>query len=305
MKKTKIAITTSSFAEHDSTPLSLLKNFELKINNLGRKLNKEETLALCQDCAGVIAGTENYDREVLTKLSGLKIISRCGSGTESIDLKAASDLDIKVINTPTGPTLAVAELTIGLIFDLLRNISSADREIRKGTWKKHMGSLMKGKNVGILGFGRIGQKVAEFLNPFEVSIAYYDIKHALSHPLYARKDLGELLSWADIITLHCAGQDMKTIIGKDELSRMKTGVFLINTSRGEFLDEEAVYEALKSKKIAGFAADTFIKEPYAGKLTELDNTVLTPHMGSYAKESRIEMEIQTVNNLLKNLGVIL
>jgi len=304
MKETKIAITTSSFAEYDGTPLDLLRGFELKINNSGRKLNKEETLALCQGCTGIIAGTENYDRDILLKLAGLKVISRCGTGMESIDLKAASELNIKVINTPAGPTLAVAELTIGLIFDLLRNISAADREIRKGIWKKHMGSLIKGKNIGIIGFGRIGQKVAGFLAPFGVNIAYHDSNQGLNNPLYNKKNLTDLLSWADIITLHCALQDKKIIIGKEELVKMKTGAFLINTSRGEFLDEEAVYEALKSKKIAGFAADTFMSEPYIGKLTEFDNTLLTSHMGSYAKEGRIEMEIQTVNNLLKNLEVI-
>lgn len=303
MVKTKIAITTSSFAEYDHTPLDLLSGFEIKINNLGRKLNKEETLALCQGCAGIIVGTENYDRNILMKLPGLKVISRCGAGMESIDLKAASDLNIKVINTPAGPTLAVAELTVGLIFDLLRNISGADREIRKGIWKKHMGSLIKGKNIGIIGFGRIGQKVAELLACFGVNIAYYDIKQGPNHPLYPRKDLADLLSWADIITLHCAAQNMKRIIGKEELRKMKIGAFLINTSRGEFLDEEAVYEALKLRKLGGFAADTFIEEPYTGKLAKLDNTILTPHLGSYAKESRIEMEIETVNNLLKNLGV--
>lgn len=303
--KYKVAITTTSFAQYDPEPVSLLEKvkYELRINKLSRKLDKKETLELCRGCIGIIAGTELYDRDILRSLAGLKVISRCGVGLENIDLQAARELGIKVTNTPTGPTLAVAELTIGLIFDLLRNISRVDREIRKGVWKKHMGNLLQGKNVGIVGFGRIGQKVAELLVPFAANIAYFDISPISTQPLFIKKDFLDLLSWADIITLHCSSVETKKIIGKDQLRQMKKGALLINAARGEFLDEDAVYEALKAGKLAGLALDTFNEEPYTGRLRELDNVVFTPHIGSYAKESRIEMEIQAVNNLLENLEV--
>jgi len=302
----KIAITTGSFAEYGQVPLSLLKekNFTLAMNKFGRKLEKKEILLLCQGCIGIIAGTELYERDTLINLNGLKVISRCGVGIENIDLNTASELGIKVVNTPLGPTLAVAELTVGLILNALRNISVADRDIRKGIWKKRMGSLIKGKNVGIIGFGNIGRKVADLLVPFSANIAYFDINEKISAGPYLQKRFSDLLGWADIITLHCSGQNKgKEIIAAQEIEQMKDGVLLINTARGELLDEGALFEALKSGKISGAALDTFHHEPYNGKLKELDNVILTTHIGSYAKESRIEMEIEAVKNLLQCLEV--
>lgn len=304
MKNNKIAITTSSFAENDLTPVTLLKNknLELRINNLGRKIENREIVELCGGCVGIVAGTELYDRHILTQLQGLKAISRCGVGLENIDLAAADELGIKIMNTPDGPTLAVAELTVGLIFDLLRNISKSDREIRKGIWRKRMGYLLEGKKVGIIGFGRIGRKVALLLSGLGCEIFYFDTNPNVTSALYKSKSFSELLAESDIITLHCSAQMYgKKVIGRDELKLMKNGAFLINVSREELLDEDAVYEALISGRLAGLAIDTFKDEPYTGKLIDLENVVLTPHIGSYAKESRIAMEIQAVNNLLECL----
>jgi len=297
----KIAITTSSFADYDKSPIHLLrkKKFELKINRLGHKLDKEETLRLCHNCIGIIAGTELYDRDILARLDRLRVISRCGAGLDNIDFEAAGKLKIKIANTPDAPTLAVAELTVGLIFDLLRNISLNDREIRNGAWKKRMGNLINGKNIGIIGFGRIGKKLAKLLRPFGVNIAYYDINEKLPVPFYLRKKMHDLLRWADIISLNVDSK--KTIIGEMEIKLIKKGAWLINTSRGGVIAEDALYRALKSKHLSGAALDVFTDEPYSGPLRGLDNIILTPHIGSYAIESRIEMEIQAVENLLKQL----
>lgn len=297
----KIAITTSSFADYNKSPIHLLQKvkFELKINRLGHKLDKEETLRLCHNCIGIIAGTELYDRDILARLDRLRVISRCGAGLDNIDLEAAGKLKIKIANTPTAPTLAVAELTVGLIFDLLRNISLNDREIRNGAWKKRMGNLINGKNVGIIGFGRIGKKLAKLLRPFGVNIAYYDINEKLSVPFYLRKKMHDLLRWADIISVNVDSK--KTIIGEMEIKFIKKGAWFINTSRGGVIAEDALYRALKSKHLSGAALDVFTDEPYSGPLRGLDNIILTPHIGSYAIESRIKMEIQAVENLLKQL----
>lgn len=237
---------------------------------------------------------------MLADLVGLKTISRCGTGVENIDLDAANELGIKVTNTPTGPILAVAELAVGLMFNLLRNISVADREVRKGVWKKRMGNLIKGKNVGIIGFGRIGQKIAELLVPFGANIAYFDINKNLCAPSYTSKELSDLCRWANIISINADPKD--TIIGEKEIKLIKRGGWIINTSRGKSVDEHALYKALKSGHLAGAALDVFEKEPYFGSLKELDNVIFTPHIGSYAKESRIEMEIQASRNLLNALN---
>ncbi|MBA3018314.1 MAG: hydroxyacid dehydrogenase [Desulfobacteraceae bacterium] len=298
----KIVITTSSFATYDRSPLDELKKKQIDytINPYGRKLTSDEVIGLAKDADGLVAGTEPLNEDVLQNLPELKVISRCGVGLDNVDLEKAKELNIKVYSTPYGPTLAVAELTLGLMLDLLRKITAMDREIRKGLWKKQMGSLLTGKKVGIWGFGRIGQKVAQVLDPLGVEIAYYDIR--IVEGAIPLKSKSELLSWADIITLHCsANTDGKHAIGEAELKLMKDNAWLINASRGGLVDETALYSALKKGNLAGAALDVFENEPYTGPLCELDNIILTPHIGSYAKEGRIQMEMQAVRNLINGL----
>jgi len=140
----KIVITTTSFAKFDNIPLQFLKasGCDVVLNPYGRKLSGDEVIALASEASGIIAGTEVLDRTTLAKLPLLRIISRCGVGIDNIDLDAAAELNIQVVNTPSGPTLAVAELTVGLILDLLRNSTRMDKEMRAGIWKKRMGNLL-------------------------------------------------------------------------------------------------------------------------------------------------------------------
>lgn len=299
----RILISTSSF-NIDNVDIfkCYKKKYKITFNPFGRKLTPAELLELACDANGIVAGTEAFDRSVLEKLPRLKVISRCGAGIDNIDLKTAERLGIKVYSTPDGPTLAVAELTIGLMINLLRRISLMDREIRHSVWKKRMGSLLSGRKVGIIGFGRIGRKLADLLMPFGVKIAYYDISVRFDHPQFIFKPLQDLLAWADIITVHCSvSKDTKRIIGKDELHLMKKGAYLINTSRGGLVDEEALYDSLKSGHLSGAALDVFEEEPYDGNLIGIDNVILTPHIGSYAEEARVRMERQAMKNLLKGL----
>src|SRR3989338_255528 len=216
--KHKILIATTSFGKDNPEPLEQCKRGnDVVKNQLGRKLGGRELLCLGRDVDGIIAGTELYDKSVLGKLPRLKVISRCGTGMDNINLDATSALGIKVYNTPDAPTVAVAELTMALMLDLLRKVSAMDRNLLTGVWDKKMGYLLKGKKTGIVGFGRIGKKVAGFLRSFETEIAYYDISFDEASA-YRYMPLCELLSWADIITMHCsAPAGGKTIIGKDEL----------------------------------------------------------------------------------------
>ncbi len=296
----KVAITTTSFAKSDTRPMEMLKEegLEIVVNDLGRKLSKDETVSLCNGCVAILAGTENYGRDVLMKLAGLKVISRCGVGLESIDLKAANEMGIEVINTPFGPTTAVAELTVALILDLLRKVSFMDRTVRSGGWEKIMGSLLSGKNVGIIGFGRIGEKVAALLEPFGCKIMYTDITRGAVKN-FRNVPLTELLKKSDIVSIHVSSKE--TLISEKELMAMKKSALIVNMSRGEVVDESALYRALKDGHIGGAALDVFNEEPYGGPLKYLDNVVLTPHVGSYALEARIGMEIESVENLLKSL----
>ena len=301
----KIFISTSTFAEFDTAPVDLLKKagFEVALNPLGRTLAKDEISQLASDASGLVAGTELIDGEVLRKLKNLKVVSRCGAGMDNVDLKTAGKLNIKVFNTPDGPTLAVAELTIGLILTLIRKISYADRQIRSGKWQKNMGNLLSGKRVGIIGFGRVGRKAAQLLSAFETKIVYYDpfiSENAIGGAI--KVNLSELLAGSDIVSLHLSYSDKsKNLIGEKELKLMKKDAVLINCSRGGIVDEGALYTAIKEGEIAGAAIDVFEQEPYGGPLKELDNVVLTSHIGSYAKEARIKMEMDSAKNLLEGL----
>lgn len=308
----KIVITTTSFGEYNKMPLILLKErgVEIKFNPYSRKLEKNEVVELCKNSIGIIAGTEALDADTLEYLAksavlqpSLKVISRCGTGLDNIDLDAAKRLGIKVFNTPDATTGAVAELTVGLILNLLRKVNQMDTGIRNGKWEKLMGNLLYGKMVGIVGFGRIGRKVMELLRSFGCEIRYYDIRtedeELRTKWKGLRTEFEELLKTCDIISLHVSSG--KQIIGENEIRMMKKGAWLVNVSRGAVVNEEALYQALKANYLSGVALDVFEQEPYTGPLKEMDNVILTPHIGSYAKESRVRMEIQAVENLLKGL----
>ncbi len=305
--KNKILISPTSFGKCGNEPLDLLKknNYEVILNPFGRKMTPEEVISLGGDCVGVVAGIESLNSTVLESLPHLQCISRCGSGLDNIDIDKAKELEIEVKNTPEGPTRAVAELTIGLILDLLRKISLRDRAIRNGKWNKEMGYLLKDKTVGVLGLGRIGRTVAELLLKLDVKVIGSDIHpdiNWLDKTNISLVSFKELLKKSDIICLHVSfSPKQNCLIGKNELSLMKKDSYLVNLSRGGVVDEVVLFNFLKNKHLAGAAIDVFLQEPYSGPLRKLENVVLTSHVGSYAKESRLQMEMDAVENLLEVL----
>jgi len=303
LKGRKILIGPSSFSAINKAPMEHLKaaGCEIIDNPFKRKLTKPELLSLLEGgVSGLIAGLEQLDSEVLKK-SKLKVISRCGSGLSNVDLSAASELGIKVCTTPYGPTQAVAELTLGAMINLLRMISKANNALHEGRWAKQIGTEISGKTVAVIGFGRIGRKVALLLRPFNVKLLAVD-------PAYPRGNtegvkmvsLDEALRKADIITIHAAGESQ--IIGKREFELIKNGTFLLNAARGGLVDEGSLIRALEEGKIKGVWLDTFNSEPYSGSLQKYPQAILTPHMGSYTVECRKAMEMQAVNNLIDAFG---
>lgn len=301
----RIAITTSSFAVHDPEPLDILREAgaEIVLNPHGRKLTPGETVTLCAGCDGILAGTERLDRAVLGQLPGLRVVSRCGVGMDSVDMAACEEMGIAVRNTPFGPTRAVAELTAGLILDLLRQVTRMDRELRAGKWAKRMGNLLQGKRVGVVGYGRIGRATADLLELMGAHVAYAD--PCVSESGRPRMELDDLMAWADIVSLHCSKTDSACfLIDAGRLALMRKGSWLVNAGRGGLVDEEALHALLSTGHIAGAAIDCFGKEPYDGPLAQLPNTILTPHIGSYAAEGRTRMELDAARNLLDALGVV-
>lgn len=302
----KILITTSSF-NLDTPEISALEasGYEIMMNPYGRRLKEEEAADLLSntpDLIAMIAGVEPLTETVLASSQSLQIISRCGTGLDSVDLEAAKNKGIKVYNTPDAPTDAVAELTIGLILNCLRGTSIQDRGVRQGEWPRPMGSLFGESTLGLIGFGRIGRRVAEFARAFGANCLVFDpVKPDL--PQGAQLcSLEQLMSGSDIVSLHIPyTPENHHLINADLLGLMKSDAYLINTARGGLVDEAALYDALKAQKIAGAALDVFEDEPYSGPLKDLDIMVLSAHVGSYAKQARQRQETEAVQNLLDAL----
>jgi len=291
----RVALSVSSFGEADTRPLSLLQaSVEVLPNPHGRKLTEAEVIELIIEADGVIAGTEPLTAAVLERAERLKVISRVGVGLDNVDLDAAARCGIEVRNTPDAVTDAAAELALGGMLACLRHIARMDAEMRHGRWTRLMGGLLRGKTVGILGYGRVGQRVGALLAPFECRMLVHD-------PAYQDSvSLEKLLTESDIVTLHAAAKG--PLLGAAEIGQMKNGAVLVNAARGDLVDAAALEAALRTERLAGAFLDVFESEPYDGPLTALANTVLTPHAGSYAHEARVLMETEAVENLLAVLA---
>ncbi len=304
----RVLIGPSSFGRGGSQPLDLLRErgYQVVINPHGRRLTADEVVGLGQGCVGIIAGLEPLTAEVLAQLPGLRCISRSGVGLDNVDLTAARARGIVVRNTPEAPTRAVAELTLGLIIALLRRFPLADRNLRAGVWQKETGSLLLGRTVGIVGLGRIGQMVAEMLVALGCTVCGTDPqpdREWLAQYPIELLELAELLRRSDVVSLHAAPPaGSKPLIAATELALMKKSAALLNLARACVVDEDALYDALAERDLAGAALDVFLEEPYHGRLAKLDNVILTPHIGSNTQETKLAMETQAVLNLLDTLG---
>ncbi|WP_323758231.1 phosphoglycerate dehydrogenase [Roseivirga sp.] len=301
----RILTTTSSFGKVDPAPLDLLKTkgFEVTVNPYGRKLSVEESKEILKDYDGLIAGTESLNEEVLNAAADLKYLCRLGAGMDNVDFSAAERLNITVENTPSAHVDGVAELTLGGILSCLRSIANAHTNITNGIWEKPMGSLLKGKTVGIIGLGRVGCRLVELLAPFKVKVLAFDL---YENTEFAKKQnvtyvaIDELISASDIITIHTPfSPEAKHMVNTEFFTKAKKNLCLVNASRGGLVNEDALLEFLNSNPTASAYLDTFEEEPYVGPLSKMKNCTLTPHIGSYASEVRINMEMEAAQNVIK------
>ena len=301
----KFVISTSSF-DLDNNPAiqRLLQNgFQAITNPHRRKLTEDEIIELLNgEVVGLIAGIEPLTERVFQSASPLKVISRCGAGMDSVDLAAAQKHGIAVLNTPEAPAQAVAELTMGYILTLLRQINQIDQAVRKGEWPRTQGRLLAAQTVGIIGMGHIGRRVARLCQAFEATVIAHDPHVNQAPDGVTLMSLEKLLATADMITLHLPyGPDTHHLLNAQAFAAMKPEAIVINAARGGLVDEDALAEALRSGKISAAALDVFEQEPYRGLLLEFGNTILTSHVGSLARESRQRMEIEAADNLLQGL----
>jgi len=253
----------------------------------------------------MIAGVEPYDAATLEALPLLRCISRCGVGVDSIDLAAARARGLAVLNTPEPPTAAVAELAVTMMLSLSRNLPRQAAHAGRREWTRLEAHLLGRRSVGLVGFGRIGRRVAELLEPFGCRVMAAD---PLADPILAAAcrvtlvPLNTLIGECDVISIHAArSADRPLHFGRPELSAMKRGAILINVARGGMVDEGALFDALETGHLAGAGLDVYGEEPYAGPLCGMDNVVLTPHAATLTVETRSAMERECVVKALQFL----
>ncbi len=257
----------------------------------------------------IVRGRTKVTAQVIEKGTNLKVIGRAGIGVDNIDVNAATNRKIAVVNAPTGSTISVAELTLGHMLSLARWLPQADKSIKEGKWekKKFMGVELSGKTLGLLGSGRIGTEVAKRAQSFGMRTIAYD---PYLPPQIAKDnnidliDMETLLKEADFLSIHTAlTPETRGIVGPKELSMMKKTAYLINCARGEVVQEQALADAVKSGTIAGAALDVFEKEPPTGSpLVGLENVFMTPHIGASTREGQFRagmIIVEQVDKVLK------
>ena len=306
MTRLKVHITTLPFNKDNLAFLE--KSFDVTINPLGRKIKNEEVYEQVNKADYVIAGTEKYDQELLSKLVNLKGISRVGIGIDNIDLDIAAKNNIKIFNTPEEPAKGVAELTLTFILNLLREISSHQHNLNQGNWERTLGKSLNEATISLIGGGRVAKNVSKFLLSAGVKkIKVFDILDLSTDPDWRHESISfcgfeECLSNSDIVSLHVPmNEENKNMISKKEFLVMSKNSYLINVSRGGLINEEDLYEALNSNLIKGAALDVFATEPYEGKLLECKNLIATPHVASSTEYVRDQMERRACENLINLL----
>ena len=290
----KVVVGSRSRSRSKEAMEILEKNgYILELNPFDRTMTEDELIERIKGASALVAGSDKVTKRVLEAGSPtLKIVAKQGVGYNTIDIEAAKELGIAVTITPGANSKSVADLTMGLILNAARNISGMDRAIRNNEWYRYTGCELNNKIIGIVGMGHIGGEVAKRAYAFGMKILAYDI--------YPRQDfiekynvtyvsLEKLFKQSDVITLHAPTiKATENMINRDSLNLMKSTAILVNAARGELINEEDLYEALKNKKIGFAALDVYKNEPLKNsKLTDLENIVFTAHAGAYTKSAII------------------
>ena len=278
----------------DNIASEIIKKNNLEVD-VHINLKPDELKKIIPEYDGLIVrSATKVTSNIINVATNLKIIGRAGAGVDNIDIESAKSKNIIVMNTPGGNTNATAEHTIGLIFALLRKIPSANNTTHKGLWekKKMKGLELKGKKIGIIGFGNVGKRVSEISHALGMKVYIFSshfntVKDNFKN--YNSSDLKSIITNSDIITFHCKpNKDGRAIINSNEIKLMKKNCILINTARGGLINEDDLIESLKNNLIKGAALDVFNNEPLnESKLFNLDNIILTPHIAASTEEAQI------------------
>jgi D-3-phosphoglycerate dehydrogenase len=306
LRSMRVLVTPTSYAREDPALRSALEVEvgEVIYNTTGKPLDSDALAALLPGIDGYIASLDEIDRRALQAADRLKVISRYGVGVDAVDLQAAREKGVVVTNTPGANSSSVAELAVGLMLSLARNITSAAAATRSGGWPRMSGLSLEGKVVGLVGFGAIGRTVARLLGGFECTLLAFD---PIADPAQVSTlgvslvSLQEIIQNADIISLHCPlTPETRRMVDTSFLAAMKPGALLINTARGELIEEAALLAALDSGRLGGAALDVFSSQP-----SKKDNPLLihprliaTPHMGAHTDAATNAMGWMALNDCL-------
>lgn len=306
LKQRRILVTPTSYGRDDPRLRAELEAVvgEVIYNPTARPLTAAELLELLPGCHGYIAGLDFVTREVITAAEGLKVIARYGAGVDRVDLAAAKEKGVVVTSTPGANTVSVAELAIGLMLAVARQIPAANTATKSGEWPRLSGISLEGKVVGLVGFGAIGKAVARRLQGFDCTLVAYDPfpNQAAAQSLNVTLlPLDELLAQADVISLHLpALPETRQMVNAEFLGKMKRGALLINTARGEIIHEADLLAALQSGRLSGAGLDAFAVEPPGADhpLLKLPQVVATPHIGAHTDGAINAMGWGALRNLL-------
>ena len=291
-----------------SNEIRMSKIWEVKLNPKDKVYSQEELIELSKDCDGILCSiVDKFDDETINKLSDrVKIISNFAVGFGNIDIKAAKKKNIIVTNTPDVLTDATAEIAILLLLGAARRATEGRKWVDKKNWSWSadflMGKQLTGKPLGILGMGRIGQAVAKRAKSFGMKIHYYNRKklpHNLENGAIYHESLKSLIKVSDFFSINCpVTEETKKIINKKTLSYFPDGAVIINSARGDMIDDEAMVDVLKSRKIFSLGLDVYNDEPdIHPQYLKLENVFILPHLGSATEETRIAMANLAINNI--------
>lgn len=297
----------------DSTGIESMKRAGLNVD-YKPEIKPAELVSTVKDYDVIIVRSRTkVTKEVIEAAASAKIIARVGVGLDNVDVTAAEAKKIRVINAPEAASVAVAELAIGLMISLARSIPRADVESKRGNWikKELVGTQLSGKYLGIVGVGNIGRNIGRMARALRMNLIGYDLypinREFITETGMIVADLNTLLESADFVTCHVpATPETIHMFNAERIAKMKPTAYLINTARGEIIDENALYEALKNRKIGGAALDVFEVEPPTNKqLLDLPNLVCTPHIGAQTREAQELASIVIAEKVIQILrGVI-
>jgi D-3-phosphoglycerate dehydrogenase len=304
----KILVTPRSLTKAGHPALDRLRQagYEVIFSTPGKQPDEGELLRLLPDCVGYLAGVEKVSAKVLESAKELKVISRNGSGVDNIDLATAEKRGIRICKTEGANAKGVAELTVGLMFSLVRQVPFHDARMKAETWERRKGIELDSRTLGLIGCGQIGKEVAiRALGLGMKVIAYRRHPDRTFTPSdrFSWVSFEEVLRRSDIISLHRpASPTGEPVIDGGAISKMKKGVYIINSARASLIDETSVLKALENGRISGIATDVYAKEPPENySLVKHERVIATPHLGGYTEESVDRATIDAIENLIDSL----